>query len=69
MKQIVAEITRQARTHSEIDQTSGVSVRISINNQENVIANTLRRYLRLKENYIVPRITDLTYITATTSGK
>ena len=69
MKEIVAEITRQARAHPEIDQTSGVSVRISIDNQENVIANTLRRYLRLKENHMVPRITDLAYITASTTGK
>ncbi|UCF90603.1 MAG: hypothetical protein JSW39_20245 [Desulfobacterales bacterium] len=69
MKAIVAEISRQARIHPEIDQTSGVSVRVSIHNQESVIANSFRRYLRLKENFIVPRLTDLAYIAASTTGK
>nr|HID59684.1 magnesium chelatase [Desulfobacterales bacterium] len=69
MKEIVAEITRQARRHPEIDQASGVSVRVSISNHENVISNAIRRYLRLKETYIVPRITDLSYIIASTTGK
>jgi len=69
MKAIVAEISRQARVHPEIDQTSGVSVRVSISNQESAIANTFRRYLKLGENFIVPRITDLAYIIASTTGK
>jgi magnesium chelatase subunit I len=69
MKAIVAEISRQARIHPEIDQTSGVSVRVSINNQESIIANTFRRYLRLSETYMVPRITDLAYIVPSTTGK
>jgi magnesium chelatase subunit I len=69
MKEIVAEISRQARKHHEIDQTSGVSVRVSIDNQECVIANSYRRCLKLKENYAVPRITDLAYIAASTTGK
>lgn len=69
MQHIVAEITRQARLHPEIDQTSGVSVRASIDNQDNIIANALRRYLIFGEEWIVPRITDLAYIRASTSGK
>lgn len=69
MKEIVVEITRQARIHPDIDQTSGVSVRVSINNQENIISNALRRFLRLKENFIVPRVTDLSYLSASTTGK
>lgn len=69
MQHIVAEITRQARLHPEIDQTSGVSVRASIDNQDNIIANALRRYLIFGEDWIVPRITDLAYIRASTSGK
>ena len=69
MKAIVAEISRQARIHPEVDQTSGVSVRVGISNQESVIANTFRRYIKLKENYMVPRITDLAYIVASTTGK
>jgi magnesium chelatase subunit I len=58
MKEIVAEISRQARRHHEIDQSSGVSV-----------ANSYRRCLKLRENYAVPRITDLAYIAASTTGK
>jgi magnesium chelatase subunit I len=69
MKEIVAEISRQARRHHEIDQSSGVSVRVSIDNQECVIANSYRRCLKLRENYAVPRITDLAYIAASTTGK
>lgn len=69
MKAIIGEISRQARVHPEIDQTSGVSVRVTISNQESAIANTFRRYLKLKENLIVPRITDLAYIVASTTGK
>ena len=69
MKEIIAEITRQARNHAEIDQGSGVSVRVSINNLENCISNALRRQLKLKEKYIVPRITDLAYLVPSTTGK
>ena len=69
MKEIVAEISRQARVHNEIDQRSGVSVRVSIHNMENVLSNALRRYLRLGEGSAVPRITDLEFISASTMGK
>ena len=69
MKEIVAEISRQARAHNEIDQRSGVSVRVSIHNMENVLSNALRRYLRLGEGSAVPRITDLEFISASTMGK
>ncbi|MBI4774038.1 MAG: sigma 54-interacting transcriptional regulator [Deltaproteobacteria bacterium] len=69
MKEIVAEISRQARIHSEIDQRSGVSVRVSIHNMENVLSNALRRHFRLGEGSAVPRITDLEFISASTMGK
>lgn len=69
MKDIVAEISRQARVHPEIDQRSGVSVRVSIHNMENLIANALRRALHLNEPVVVPRITDLPYLLASTTGK
>jgi magnesium chelatase subunit I len=69
IKDIVAELSKQARAHPEIDQRSGVSVRVSIHNMENLISNALRRALRLAEQLVVPRITDLPYLLASTTGK
>ena len=43
MKEIVAELTDSARRSPEINQRSGVSVRMSISNYETLISNALRR--------------------------
>jgi magnesium chelatase subunit I len=69
MKEIVAEITHLARRSSDISQRSGVSVRVSIANYENVASNALRRALRLKERQAAPRISDLPAVVASTAGK
>ncbi len=69
MKEIVAEITHLARHSSDISQRSGVSVRVSIANYENVASNALRRALRLKERQAAPRISDLPAVIASTAGK
>jgi magnesium chelatase subunit I len=69
MKQIVAEITHLARRNTDISQRSGVSVRVSITNYENVLSNAVRRAVRLKERQAVPRVSDLTAVIASTSGK
>ncbi|MGH2516478.1 MAG: magnesium chelatase [Ktedonobacterales bacterium] len=69
MKEIVAEITHQARRTNEISQRSGVSVRVSITNYENVMSNAVRRAIRLKERQAVPRVSDLTAVIASTAGK
>ncbi|PZC48795.1 MAG: magnesium chelatase subunit I [Chloroflexi bacterium] len=69
MQEIIGEFTAQARRSAEINQRSGVSVRVSIANYESVISNALRRSLRLGEKHIVPRVSDLTAMHATTSGK
>jgi magnesium chelatase subunit I len=69
MKEIVAEITHQARRSNEISQRSGVSVRVSITNYENVMSNAVRRAIRLKERQAVPRISDLVAVLASTAGK
>jgi len=69
MKEIIAEITRQARQNPYINQRSGVSVRMSINNYESMLSNAFRRALRLKEDKVVPRISDLSFIYASSSGK
>jgi magnesium chelatase subunit I len=68
-KELIAEITALARKSPEINQRSGVSVRVSISNYENVISNALRRAIRLGEREVVPRVSDLPYLIASTSGK
>ncbi|HSW57653.1 MAG TPA: hypothetical protein VLH15_04580, partial [Dehalococcoidales bacterium] len=69
IKEIVAEFTHLARKSPDINQSSGVSVRVSIANYETVIANAVRRAASLKEKVAVPRISDLPYIHASTDGK
>src|SRR5712691_1818513 len=69
MKQIVAELTHLARKASEISQRSGVSVRVSICNYENLMSNALKRAVRLNERDAAPRVSDLGAIVASTSGK
>ena len=68
-KELIAELTALARKSPEINQRSGVSVRVSISNYENIISNALRRAIRLGEREVVPRVSDLPYLAASTSGK
>jgi magnesium chelatase subunit I len=69
IKEIVAEITHLARKNPDISQRSGVSVRVSIANYENVVSNALKRAIRLQETQVVPRISDLHAVQASTAGK
>jgi len=69
IKEIIAEITFEARKSPEVNQASGVSVRMSIANYENIISNARKRALRLAEEFIVPRLTDLCAIYSTSRGK
>jgi magnesium chelatase subunit I len=69
MKEIVAEITHLARKSADINQRSGVSVRVSIANYETLISNSIRRAVTLGEKLAVPRITDLPFMVASTTGK
>ena len=69
MKEIIAEITALARRSPDINQRSGVSVRMSIANLETVMSNALRRGLHHGEKQSVPRISDLPAIVASTMGK
>ncbi len=69
MREIVAEITHLARRSHDINQRSGVSVRVSITNFENVVSNSLKRAIRVGETTAVPRISDLPSILASTAGK
>ncbi|MGH7813599.1 MAG: sigma 54-interacting transcriptional regulator [Candidatus Binataceae bacterium] len=69
MKEIVAQITFEARASNEINQSSGVSVRVTINNFESAISNAEKRAVINGENEIVPRISDLHALHASTAGK
>ena len=69
MQEIVAQLTFEARACPEINQTSGVSVRVTINNYESLISNAEKRAVRLGEREIVPRISDLHALVASTVGK
>ena len=69
MREILAELTHLARRSPDISQKSGVSVRVSITNYENVMSNAIRRAIRLKERQAAPRISDLSAVIASTAGK
>jgi magnesium chelatase subunit I len=69
MRQIVAQITFEARAAEDVNQSSGVSVRASLNNYETLISNAERRAVRNGEREIVPRISDLHALDASMGGK
>ena len=69
LKDILAQITFEARGSNEINQSSGVSVRVTINNFESVISNAEKRAILNNENEIVPRLSDLHSLYASTAGK
>jgi magnesium chelatase subunit I len=69
MTEIVAEISQQARRSPHVNQRSGVSVRLSIANHETLVANAMRRALRNGEHEVVPRVSDLDALVASTAGK
>jgi magnesium chelatase subunit I len=69
MKEILEETARLARSSPAINQQSGVSVRMSIANMENMVSNAERRGLLIGESPAVPRVSDLAYLTASTRGK
>src|SRR6478609_10661993 len=69
MTEIVAEISQLARRSPHVNQRSGVSARLSISNYETLVANAARRALASGEREVVPRVSDLAALAASTSGK
>ena len=69
MEEIVAEISHSARANANVSQRSGVSVRVSVSNQELLAANAVRRGLRAGETAVAPRVSDLDALVASTAGK
>jgi magnesium chelatase subunit I len=69
MKEIVEETSRLARSSPHVNQSSGVSVRMSIANFENMLSNAERRAILLAEQHPVARISDLAFLAASSRGK
>ncbi|MGH7610507.1 MAG: magnesium chelatase [Candidatus Dormibacteria bacterium] len=69
MRELVAEISQLARRTGQVNQRSGVSVRLSISNFESLCANAVRRAILNQEPEAVPRLSDLGALSASTSGK
>src|ERR671912_2641778 len=69
MKEIIAELTHLARRSHDVSQRSGVSVRMSVANYENIVSNATRRAIRLGERQTAPRVSDLAGVLASTTGK
>jgi magnesium chelatase subunit I len=69
LKEILAQITFEARASNEINQSSGVSVRVTINNFETIISNSEKRTIFNGDNEIVPRLSDFHALYASTAGK
>ena len=69
IERVVATFSQLARTSNQVNQRSGVSVRLSVSNVEVLAANALRRGLRAGEQLVVPRVCDLAALASSTSGK
>ncbi len=69
VKEIVEETSRLARSSPHVNQLSGVSVRMSIANLENVVSNAERRALVNGESWVVPRVSDLIHVVPSSRGK
>ena len=69
MHQVLEEFVRLARTSPHINQSSGVSVRCSIANAENVVSSAERRGILASEKRVVARVDDLAFMSASSRGK
>jgi magnesium chelatase subunit I len=69
MKEIIEEITVQARKSKYVDHQSGVSARFSIANYRTMIASARQRGVLLGEKPAVPRISDLGHLYSSSLGK
>jgi len=69
MTEVIATVSHLARQSPHISQRSGVSVRLSVSNQEVLVANAVRRGLAAGESTVAPRVCDLEALPAATAGK
>ena len=69
MAEVVAQLSQFARQSPQVNQRSGVSVRLGVANYETLAAAALRRALRLGEAEAVPRVSDLPALVSSSAGK
>ncbi|MGE0605779.1 MAG: magnesium chelatase [Pirellulales bacterium] len=69
MREIIEQITVQARRSKYIDQASGVSARFSTANYRTMVASARHRSAILGEAPAVPRISDLGHLYSSSLGK
>jgi magnesium chelatase subunit I len=69
LSEVVATFSHLARSSHQVNQRSGVSVRLSVSNYEALAANALRRGLRAGERNIVARVDDLDALAPSSMGK
>ncbi len=69
LRRVIETAVNEARTSSHINQASGVSVRCSITCLETLVSAAERRGLLTGEDPVLPRVCDLTHLTAATRGK
>ena len=69
MREIIEQITVEARKSKYIDQDSGVSARFSIANYRTMVASARQRGIVLGEKPAVPRISDLGHLYSSSLGK
>lgn len=67
--EVIATFSHLARASNQVNQRSGVSVRLSVSNFEALSANALRRGLRVGERNVVARVDDLDALPASSQGK
>jgi len=67
--ELLARFSQLARESPRVNQRSGVSVRLSVANQETLAAAALRRALRCGEREAAPRVSDLEALLSSTLGK
>ena len=69
LQEIVEQTARLARTSPHVNQSSGVSVRMSIASYENLVSSAERRAVMIGEPHAVARPADLLFLSASSRGK
>jgi len=69
MRELIEQITLEARRSKYVDQQSGVSVRFSLANYRTMIASARRRSILHGESPAIPRISDLAHLESSGLGK
>ncbi|HOZ07926.1 MAG TPA: magnesium chelatase [candidate division Zixibacteria bacterium] len=69
VRDLIEEVSFQARASEFVDQTSGVSARVSIAAYEALVSNIERRVLRFRDQDRFPRMADVYAIIPAVTGK